>query len=195
MPRKTHSSNLKAKYIPTSVLENIFTILRTHDYDMYLYIKTIYYTISRPQEIANLQYFHLKALFNYIEIPMIKTHRVKTLEHANELINELLTYSSGRPYIFNSQDTRSYSNKWNKIMQELGLRSERSNGRFENDFDIKHLRHTAITNIANSHNLEYAQKLAGHSKVSTTKGYYQSVATLKESTHTFKESTPALYVA
>ncbi|MGL5721230.1 MAG: tyrosine-type recombinase/integrase [Brevinema sp.] len=184
LPKKGKSSHIKSKYIPESVVYEILNTLKETDHDMYLYVKTLYYTVSRPQEIASLQYFHINGKFNYIEIPMMKVHHSKTIEDAKELIDELRSYaSSSRQYVFKSQDIRYYSNKWNKLMFDLHLRHRRSNGRMENNFDIRHLRHTAITNITNIHGVEVAQRFAGHSKVETTKGYYQSNIYLTQSKH------------
>ena len=143
------------------------------DSDLYLYLKVLYYTGCRPNEIVNIT----KQDIDNDGTIKIYQSKVKKYKYVNEvplgsvppmILDELLTFQDK---IFEGFDKQIefYSKKFRRIKLAMGLNTE---------YTLYTFRHTFATNLLNkTSDIHLVSKALGHSNIMMTSKHYANRST------------------
>ena len=132
------------------------------DRDLHLYLKVLYYTGCRPNEIVNLRRQDIDN-DGTIKIYQSKVKKYKYVSVPPMILDELLTFQDK---IFEGFDKQIefYSKKFREIKVAMGLNTE---------YTLYTFRHTFATNLLNkTSDIHLVSKALGHSNIMITSKHY-----------------------
>ncbi len=132
------------------------------DSDLYLYLKVLYYTGCRPNEIVNLRKQDIDDN-GTIKIYQSKVKKYKYVSVPPIILDELLTFQDK---IFDGfgKHIEFYSKKFRRIKIAMGLSTE---------YTLYTFRHTFATNLLNkTSDIHLVSKALGHSNIMITSKHY-----------------------
>ena len=137
------------------------------DSDLHLYLKVLYYTGCRPNEIVNLRRQDIDDN-GAIKIYQSKVKKYKYVSVPPVILDELLTFQDK---IFDGfgKHIEFYSKKFRRIKIAMGLGI---------DYNLYTFRHTFATNLLNkTSDIHLVSKALGHSNIMMTSKHYANRST------------------
>ena len=134
------------------------------DKDFLLYLKTLWNTGVRPNEITQLKKSEIDFESGTAKIYQSKTKKYKTVYLTDELLNEYKALNSEYIFIGYDKNNAHYSIKFRKIRDELDMNKEYCLYAFRHSFGTRMLNKTK--------DIHLVSKLLGHSDISITAKHY-----------------------
>ena len=139
----------------------------TKDDDFHVYLMTLYHTVCRPNEAANLRVSDFDFANRKATIFMNKVKRYKTVYLPKDFCGVLSDYIARhgkKEYLFRGAGSREYyAKKFKRFKNRLGITAP---------YTLYIVRHTAITNLMNKcHDVEFVARQAGNDPKTTMKHY------------------------
>ncbi|MBR3731339.1 MAG: site-specific integrase [Spirochaetales bacterium] len=137
------------------------------DDDFHVYLMTLYNTVCRPNEAANLRVSDFDFANRKATIFMNKVKRYKTVYLTHDFCDILSDYIERHgktEYLFRGACSREYyAKKFRRLKSRLGIKIP---------YTLYVVRHTAITNLMNKcHDVEFVARQAGNDPKTTMKHY------------------------
>lgn len=143
-------------------------IEQNNDLDFKFYLETLYFTVSRPNEVSQLKLSDFDIENKRVNVFQNKTKKVKEVYIPEIYIEKYKEYIKNHnigSYVFigNDKNKEFYSKKFKKLKIDLNLNKL---------YTLYTVRHTSITNLMNSINdIEFVAKQAGNNPEIALKHY------------------------
>ncbi len=148
------------------ICENDYEKLITHtkDKDFELYLKTLWETGTRPNEITQLKKSDIDFKSGTAKIYQSKTKKYKTVYLTDELLSDFDKIQSEFIFSGHNKQKEYYSKKFRDLRDILNMNSE---------YCLYAFRHTFGTRMLNkTKDIHLVSKLLGHSDISITAKHY-----------------------
>lgn len=176
-PTKPPLVKPRINYTPEDIKEIVHYCMGNGYVDFAYYFLTLFYTASRAAEPQFLKVSQLDPINNTITIYQSKANKPNQCK--NKVVPVHASHMVGLMKYAQIQERKSDNTLFNGGSKHKGYYAKffrdniRPNVNINQNLTLQRMRPTAITHVVDEVGIMLASKMAGHSDISTTQGYYQ----------------------